>query len=757
MASAKWRGRYGRLATVGVGSMLGTVAVAQAPQGRLDDVVVTATRHQTAALETPASVTVVGPGAVRLLDPARGGDLLRDVPNVYARGVTTGSAFPGTGQAAISMRGVPRGMRTLVLVDGMPVNNALSGAIDVASVPVADIERVEIVRGPMSALYGGHAMGGVINYITMIPDEPLSELRFGVGNMGQRRYGLRLRRRLAPEGWGLAFSYLRRESKGYDDSDWAVAVPTAGTGTAGIGGGRPTQTREGDPAWLIGNKGERPWHTAQANLAADHPTANGGRLRTGVTVSSYKVGFDQPTSFMHDAGGNPLFAGTAGIGGGQQVRFSEASFAIPTPSGERDTRIYGQWTQPLGSGREFRGSLSYLRHDFNYLMPNFALAKLDGGPGTYVRQPDRRYDLDANWRFPFATDWSAIVGVAATRSELDRRESAVTNWRDRHTISSLSTLGQGSMDGASVYAQAEWFATPDVTAYFGLRYDYYRTHGRVAQMTNPAFDVDYPSRSFDSVSPKAAVSWRVLPDLSLRASYGRGFRAPSLFDLYSRYASPTAVAGVSQVNEPAPDLGAEHIDAIEVGADLAFGHGSLGAVTLYSQRLSDLIHRHTLSPTLSRTENAARARIDGIEASVRWVPESHAWRGLALSAAIGHQFRYEITRNPAQPETVGSRLTDVPRTIGSVAAEYQRGPFTGMLAYRYTSRVFGSGDDLNQARAKGVYGVYDAHGSVDLRAAWRFSRHVELALAVDNLTDRRWFEFYRQPGRSIMVEAILRH
>lgn len=747
-----------RVAAVGLVALApGVLALGSAhAQSRLDDVVVTATRYGTTTLETPASVSVVDADAVELRSPARGGDLLRDVPNVYARGVTTGSSFPGTGQAAISMRGVPRGMRTLVLVDGMPINNALSGAIDVASVPVSDIERVEVVRGPMSALYGGHAMGGVINYITIIPDEPVSELRIGLGNMGQHRYGMLLRRRLAPDGWGFSFSWNRRDSDGYPDSDWAVANAAPGAGMPGVTGAVPTRGRDGQPAWLLGYKGERPWHTTQVNLAADRPVADGGRIRAGLTLSSYDVGYAAPRSFMRNAAGDPLLIGSADVGGGNRVRFTEASFAIPTPSGEQDLRVYGQWTQPLGDSREFRASLSYLRHDFDYLMPNFVAANLSGGPGLFVEQPDHRYDMDANWRFPVADDWFAIVGVAATRSELDRRESQVANWRDDGSVTGVATLGQGSMTGASAYAQAEWFASPSLTAYFGVRYDRYHTRGRVAQTTAPAFDISYPERSFDAVSPKAALSWRVSPSLSLRASYGAGFRAPSLFDLYSRYATPGAIAGVAQVNEASPDLAAEHIDAVEVGADVAFGSDSQWSVTLYSQRLKDLIHRRTVSPNLTRTVNSAEARIDGIEGSLRWRPEARAWRAFTLSAAIGHQFRYEITDNPADPATVGRRLTDVPRTTGSIAADYRRGRFAGLLAYRYTSAVFGSGDDMNLNTAQGVYGVYDAHGSFDLRASWQVNRRLELALAIDNLTDRRWFEFYRQPGRSVMVETVLR-
>src|SRR5690606_36787018 len=178
-----------------------------------------------------------------------------------------------------------------------------------------------------------------------------------------------------------------------------------------------------------------------------------------------------------------------------------------------------------------------------------------------------------------------------------------------------------------------------------------------------------------------------------------------------------------------PDLAAEHIDAVEIGADVAFGSGSLWSVTLYSQRLTDLTPRRSIPPTLTHTGHSAEARLDGIEASLRWRPEAPAWRGFALAVALGHRLRYEITDSPAEPATVGRRLTDVPRTTGSIAADYRRGRFAGLLAYRYASAAFGSGDDMNLNTAQGVYGVYDAHGSFDLRASWQLSRRLELALA----------------------------
>src|SRR5690606_41305077 len=73
---------------------------AQSPPA-LDEVVVTATRHETSTFELPASVSVVDADAVELRAPARRGDLLRHVPHVYARGVTRAGRFPGSAHAAL--------------------------------------------------------------------------------------------------------------------------------------------------------------------------------------------------------------------------------------------------------------------------------------------------------------------------------------------------------------------------------------------------------------------------------------------------------------------------------------------------------------------------------------------------------------------------------------------------------------------------------------------------------------------------------
>lgn len=133
----------------------------EAPQA-LADVVVTATATPRALRTAPASVTVVDQQALSRRPVQDLTDVLRDVPGVTVNGA-------GLTRRGISIRGMPS-EHTLFLVDGRRVNGSASAIahadFELNWVPVEAMERVEIVRGPMSSLYGSEALGGVVNVIT---------------------------------------------------------------------------------------------------------------------------------------------------------------------------------------------------------------------------------------------------------------------------------------------------------------------------------------------------------------------------------------------------------------------------------------------------------------------------------------------------------------------------------------------------------------------------------------------------------------
>src|SRR3989337_46002 len=127
---------------------------------KMDEVVVTATRSEALRSQIPASVTVISRKEIEEGQAATLSELLRDVPGLDV--VQQGGAGKTT---SIFIRGA-ESRHTLVLIDGIRVNSPTTGGFDFADLNIEDVERIEIVRSPLSTLYGSDALGGVIQIFT---------------------------------------------------------------------------------------------------------------------------------------------------------------------------------------------------------------------------------------------------------------------------------------------------------------------------------------------------------------------------------------------------------------------------------------------------------------------------------------------------------------------------------------------------------------------------------------------------------------
>lgn len=114
------------------------------------------------------------------------GELLQDVPGIWINSAGT----PG-GLTTSSIRGAASN-QVLVLIDGIPVNQAANGVADLSGISPAGLERIEIHRGAASSHYGGSAVGGVINLVTKVGPLANNEFALGLGSAGEGRYSLTL-------------------------------------------------------------------------------------------------------------------------------------------------------------------------------------------------------------------------------------------------------------------------------------------------------------------------------------------------------------------------------------------------------------------------------------------------------------------------------------------------------------------------------------------------------------------------------------
>jgi vitamin B12 transporter len=156
-----------RRALRGSAFMLSVLVASTAASGGPLRVVVTAFRYETPIARSGSSITVVGADVLQNASPGTLTNIMRAVPG--ANVVESG----GTGATAeVRLRGAETG-HTLVLIDGVRVNDSATvrDEFDFSLIDPDQIERIEVLRGPQTALYGSDAMGGVVNIITKKPTE----------------------------------------------------------------------------------------------------------------------------------------------------------------------------------------------------------------------------------------------------------------------------------------------------------------------------------------------------------------------------------------------------------------------------------------------------------------------------------------------------------------------------------------------------------------------------------------------------------
>ncbi len=185
----------------------------------LDNIVITATKTEADVRDVPASVTVITAEDIARANVKSVEDILR-----YQTGFAV-KDMGGMKATKVSMRGMSQN-GVLVMVDGVSVNNGYTGGANWSSVPVEMIERIEVVRGAGSALYGSNAMGGVVNIITK--ETTGGKITAGFGShhtrYGDLYYGLK------ENDLFFSVNYGKRTTDGYRDdiTDTAASASTYG-------------------------------------------------------------------------------------------------------------------------------------------------------------------------------------------------------------------------------------------------------------------------------------------------------------------------------------------------------------------------------------------------------------------------------------------------------------------------------------------------------------------------------------------------
>ena len=204
-----------------IGIVMGMGVIFSGPGGwgadvNVGQVVVTATRTEVEISDSPQSISVITKEEIMNTPD-------RSIPEIIQRasGVLITNNGPLGSLTSANIRGSEAG-QVLIMIDGRRINDAQLGMFDLSNLPLSkdEIERIEVLRGSASALYGADAMGGVINIITKSPTkEPYARFSSSFGRFGTQEYSLSHRWKPGPLGYGLFAS--RGRSDGYrSNSDY---------------------------------------------------------------------------------------------------------------------------------------------------------------------------------------------------------------------------------------------------------------------------------------------------------------------------------------------------------------------------------------------------------------------------------------------------------------------------------------------------------------------------------------------------------
>lgn len=704
---------------------------AQADETRMDEVVVTATKTAKIASEAPASVTVVTAREIEERNVQRVDEALIGAPGVFIRGL--GGERPSNWENQITLRGIPGYYRTGILVDGVPINNAFSGGVNMSIVPIDDIKQIEVVPGPFSSLYGGAGMSGVVNIITKTPEKrEISALGEG-GSHNFKSLDLGYRDKFS-DAVGIRLSYGHKESDGYT-SDY-VTKTTSGSGGTVVSGWDKTNTATGTTAYIIGDKGKTGWEQDNYGAKLFLSLSPASRL---IFESSYLTGRtkDGQGNTYLSSGGIPFVSGDANIDGKKSA--IKATDFLNATNGEDVTRYGATFESDLAGDIKLKANLNY--QDNQYWYTSIASdATHTSGPGTLSDIPASMINGDLQISFPVANNQLLVVGASANTSSLRKKVYSLADWREKDNTGAVGDHADGNSRSMAVYIQDEIALSQRLTVYGGARYDRWSTDGTI--FINNTLN-NYDTRTSSAINPKASAVYRLDQGTVIKGAIGKAFRAPNLSDMYSTW-------GTSTIYWSNPDLKPEKVTTAELGAEHEFKTGTLLRATYYRSDISDLIYS-TTSGVDRYKFNAGSAEAEGIDLEAR--------QKLAggLTAFINATLvSTTITENALRQTSVGKQIPLQPKKLANIGLEGVRGRWSGSIIGAYVGGMYGNDD--NSDTFNNVPGAYDPYFLASAKISYRIDKTLSASFSVKNLFDRDYFTgTSKADGRSVFLGLGFRY
>ncbi len=700
----------------------------------LKEVIVTATTTAQLVTDAPATVSVVTAKDLANKNVTRVDEALSTVAGVNVQ--NRGDGQPSNSSNMISLRGYSYYNQTAVLVDGQAINDAFTGAVDASMLTIDNIKQIEVVPGPFSALYGGLAMGGVVNIITKAPEKQELNISGSIGTNSTQHeaasYGDRWN--LSQGGSiGLLVSADHGQSNGYVNGLVTTTSQIPGT----ISGAEPYKTSTGATTHLIGDQGKLPWLTNNygAKLYLDLSPAQ--QLVLGI---SYHDGYTSP-----GLGNSYLTSNTTGA---TVTSFTgvTANLFLGIPTGQDSLRYTADYTAIITDDLKLKVK-ACIMDDHYWYESTTSTSTSTGGAGYWVNIPSRKNAINTSLEGAVGQKNFLVGGIYFEYDDMFKTQQAMSNWLTvtQPTGQNLQTFDGYSHSNAA-YLQDQFDFNEKLTFYVGGREDFWETNGTetiVAGGTMSPLQQTYASRTDSAFNPKASAVYKLDSTSTLHTSWGTAFRAPQINEMYSPSGSSSSILLGN------PTLQPEIAHSWEVGAEHNFPTQTNLRVTYYASDVTNLIasaSSSTVVPgytTVTQYQNIASVGIHGVETELRQ-------KKVFADVDAFVNFTYDDSLVTSGVNN-GTRAPASPQRLANIGLQGNDGKIFGSLTASYKDKAYGpvSGTTtVNTDTNTGVFGSYDAYTIVNAQVGYQLTKEIKATLAVNNLLDRTYFQYYEMPGRT---------
>ena len=597
----------------------------------LETTTVTAGRFEQDLMETPMSVSVITADDIAKSGAQSIGALIESMTGVRINN------DGGQGIKRAKIRGEDA-FRSLVMIDGQKISEQKSMSGSPILIDPAMVERIEVIKGPASVLYGSDAIGGAINIITKKGGTKPVQGEVGAG-MNTSNSGKSVNASVygGVEGWKY------RIGVAHEDGD-NLKTP-------------------------VGDMNHTKFNSTGANLFVSYDINE--KATVGATLDHFDLDF---MSGSAEPGYEPFY--------------------VDVPEWKRTKLgVFGELHDLTESLKKVRFDVFYQKNDKT--MNNHV--EVINSPVVVDNYADNSLD---QYGFSLQTNWSVsdstfiVAGYEFNNDDLDAQSHvhtvgdtpAMPTMPSMHIDTEKQGFFKGAMTTHALFASAETNLVDTVTLSYGARYTYVKTdmddiHGY--KVYNPSNTT--PQRPFnpdqelgkagkqhdDRVVFNAGLVWHPVNDLALRANWAQGFRAPLLQERYI-----ATSMGSTSTTLGNPDLKPETSNNFEVGARWMSNSIMLDAAMFYS-KAKNYIQALPISASLSRYENVGEATTYGLELTGSYEIKSIGLEPYVNLTLMRRQFDYGNvetykTATPAVIARYGFRWNGEANGLGLHADAYAR-------------------------------------------------------------------------------------